>query len=59
MDKYDSYIIQKIMFLRLHCYLLLWNIHRIYNAALKMFLKRLQSEKKSKIWKPKNQLFCD
>ena len=34
MGKYDSYIIQKILFLRLHYYLLLW---RIYYAALKRF----------------------
>ena len=24
-------------FIRLHCYLLLWSIHKIYYAALKMF----------------------
>ena len=37
MGKYDSYIIQKILFLRLHYYLLLWSIHRIFYAALTMF----------------------
>ena len=38
MGKYDSYIIQKILFfLRLHYYFLLWSIHRIYYAVLKMF----------------------
>ena len=36
MGKYDSYITQKILFLRLHYYLSLWSIHRIYYAALKM-----------------------
>ena len=34
MRKYDSCIIQKILFLRRHYYLLLW---RIYYAALKRF----------------------
>ena len=34
MNKCDSYIIQKILFLRPHYYLLLW---RIYYAALKSF----------------------
>ena len=28
MGKYDSYIAKKILFLRLHYYLLLWSIHR-------------------------------
>ena len=37
MGKCDSCIIQKIMFLWLHYYLLLWSIQRIYNASLKMF----------------------
>ena len=37
MGKHGSYIIQKILFLRLHYYLLLWSIHRIYYTALKMF----------------------
>ena len=37
MGKYDSYIIKKIQLLRLHYYLLLWSIDRIYYAALKMF----------------------
>ena len=37
MGKHDSYIIQKILFLKLYYYLLLWSIHRIYYAALKMF----------------------
>ena len=33
MGKYDGCIIQKIMFLRLHYYLLLLSIHQIYYAA--------------------------
>ena len=37
MGKYDSYIIREILFVRPHYYLLLWSIHRIYYAALKMF----------------------
>ena len=37
MCKYDSYIIQKTLFLRLHYHLLLWSIHRIHYAAIKMF----------------------
>ena len=37
MSKYDGYIIQKIQFLRLHYYLLLWSILRIYYTTLKMF----------------------
>ena len=37
MGKYDSYIVQKIQFLKLHYYLLLWSIHRNYYTALKMF----------------------
>ena len=39
MSKYDSCIIQRILFLMLHYYLLLWSIQRIYYAALKMFKK--------------------
>ena len=31
-DKYDSYIIQKIWFLKLHYYLLLLSIHRTEDA---------------------------
>ena len=37
MGKYDSYIIKKFCFLKLHYYFLLWSIHKIYYAALKMF----------------------
>ena len=37
MGKYSNKIIKKILGLRLHCYLLLWNIDRICYAALKMF----------------------
>ena len=38
MGKYGSYvIIQRILCLRIHCYILLWSIHRICYAALKMF----------------------
>ena len=35
MGKYNSYIIQRFLFLRLDYYILLWSIHRIYYAALK------------------------
>ena len=37
MGNYDSYIIQKILFLTSRYYLLPWSIHRIYYAAPKMF----------------------
>ena len=37
MGKYDSYIIQTILFLRLHYHLLLWSIHRVYYAASNTF----------------------
>ena len=37
MGSYDSYIIHKILFLTLRYNLLLWSIHRIYYAVLKMF----------------------
>ena len=33
MDKHDSYILQKIMFLRLHYYLLLWRIYYALNRV--------------------------
>ena len=37
MGKCDSYIIQKILLLRLHYHLLLWSIQRVYYAASNTF----------------------
>ena len=33
MEKHDSYIIKKIMFLRIHYYLLLWKIYYALNRV--------------------------
>ena len=37
MGKYDKHIIEMILFFKQHYYLLLWSIHIIYNATLKIF----------------------